>query len=296
MYFLLPLAVIPVIFIFYYVYKKDHKNPEPWKLLWVTFFFGALFLLPAAFLEVGLTEATGLSEKGQTASVFAYAVLIVGLVEELSKFLAIRIYVYRKVEFDELIDGLVYGAASGAGFAVVENIYYVLEYGFAVGVMRAFLAVPLHIFTGTLLGYGLIQRRLSGSLRWLLILFPSSVLLHGLYDFMLFTTDEQHLGNIGIAILSVIGLVVFARYLLKKHGTEELAQNVKMPVFVKFLYRALGVLFILFGLFMLLGFFASTDSKDSAVFVASIVGVPLLSGAFLFWKSLKKDPTQLPAG
>ena len=54
---------------------------------------------------------------------------IVGPVEETSKFLAIRLAVYRSLHFEEPMDGLVYGAAASLGFASLENLIYVLSYG-----------------------------------------------------------------------------------------------------------------------------------------------------------------------
>jgi RsiW-degrading membrane proteinase PrsW (M82 family) len=58
---------------------------------------------------------------------------------------------------------LVYGVAAGCGFAVAENIMYVLTGGFATAVLRAFLSVPLHCTTGALIGLGVAKGRTEAS-------------------------------------------------------------------------------------------------------------------------------------
>ena len=54
---------------------------------------------------------------------------VVGPVEELCKFAAVRLGPYRSLYFDEPVDGLVYASAASLGFASLENLFYVLEYG-----------------------------------------------------------------------------------------------------------------------------------------------------------------------
>ena len=51
--------------------------------------------------------------------------LVVGPVEETVKWLAIRLYAYRDDRFHAVIDGAVYGAMAGLGFATIENTIYI---------------------------------------------------------------------------------------------------------------------------------------------------------------------------
>ncbi len=50
---------------------------------------------------------------------------VVAPVEESIKMLAVRVYAYRSPTFDAVIDGAVYGAVAGLGFATVENALYI---------------------------------------------------------------------------------------------------------------------------------------------------------------------------
>ncbi|ERH09794.1 MAG: hypothetical protein J07HX64_01556 [halophilic archaeon J07HX64] len=51
--------------------------------------------------------------------------LVVGPIEEFVKWLAIRVYAYRNDAFQTVVDGAVYGAAAGVGFAAIENVLYI---------------------------------------------------------------------------------------------------------------------------------------------------------------------------
>ena len=56
-------------------------------------------------------------------------------------------------EFDELMDGIVYGAVASLGFATLENIMYCIDGGLSVVAIRALTAVPAHASFGAIMGY-----------------------------------------------------------------------------------------------------------------------------------------------
>ena len=70
-------------------------------------------------------------------------------------------YAYRKKEFDEPFDGIVYAVMVGMGFATVENISYVSQYGLMTGIMRLFMAVPAHASFAIIMGYFMGKARFS---------------------------------------------------------------------------------------------------------------------------------------
>ena len=80
---------------------------------------------------------------------------------------------------------------------MLENIFYVMEHGLAVAIMRAVLSVPLHVFTGALMGYGLIRLKLHNSYVRLIFFFLLSVTLHGIYDYFIFTMRDGSAGGSG---------------------------------------------------------------------------------------------------
>jgi RsiW-degrading membrane proteinase PrsW (M82 family) len=284
---LLVLAVLPGLALLYYFHRKDYQRPEPWRHIWITLILSALFVIPVAFIEIGLSHATGLSEEGSHLSVLVYSMFIVSLVEESSKLLALRVYAYRKPEFDERIDGLVYGAASGAGFAILENIFYVMDHGIAVGVLRAFLSVPLHVFTGVLIGYGLIRLKLDGTYVRVVLLFSLSVAVHGAYDHVIFTLGAESPGmSLLISAVCVILLLGFARYYAEKYKTT--VQNEEKPsVFFRFFWIVAGILNLFAGAFVALGTLANYNEgkiENLAVYVILIM-VPAVLGIYCLFRS-----------
>ncbi|MBI4423673.1 MAG: PrsW family intramembrane metalloprotease [Elusimicrobia bacterium] len=180
---LVALAIAPGLWLLKYHRDHDRTQPEPARLVWGVFLLSVGTCAAAALAETLL--GAGTLEGAATWSKGLYAFLVIGPVEEAAKLYPVW-RVSRRPEFDETIDGLVYGAASGAGFACVENLAYVLEHGFVTGLFRAALSVPFHVFTAALLGYGLAQWRLAGRAWAVPAAFLATSALHGLYDFSLF--------------------------------------------------------------------------------------------------------------
>jgi hypothetical protein len=56
-------------------------------------------------------------------------------------------------EFDEPLDGVIYGVAVSLGFATLENLLYLDRMGLAIAWQRAVFAVPAHALFGGAMGY-----------------------------------------------------------------------------------------------------------------------------------------------
>jgi RsiW-degrading membrane proteinase PrsW (M82 family) len=205
---LLALAVAPGFAICLFIYAMDKYDREPIGLLLKSFLLGmgcVIFPLIIQALAMGI----GMRENNGTilgTATFAYG--IVGLSEELAKFLVLLLYAYPKKAFNEPMDGIVYSVLIGMGFATLENIAYVSRFGFSTGVARMFLSVPAHATFAVLMGYytGLAkflpQKSESLLLRALLV----AVFFHGTFDFFLFLGN-----NIFLMGASAITLIIAAR-------------------------------------------------------------------------------------
>ena len=146
---LLLLAVLPPLLIAYYVYKKDKYDKEPKNLIVKSFLFGCLAILPALFLE-------DIYDQSLFPNLFLYVFFGIALIEEGVKYFFLKNYMYKKEEFNEPMDGIVYALMISLGFATVENIFYVFDNkdtGFSVALTRMFTAIPLHAVCGIILGY-----------------------------------------------------------------------------------------------------------------------------------------------
>jgi RsiW-degrading membrane proteinase PrsW (M82 family) len=151
--------------------------------------------------------------------------LLTGVVEETAKALALLI-VLRNVRWHWQLNGLLFGAAVGAGFAGFESAGYAMSSSDLFGSIRwrALLSPGGHVIWTALIGAALWQVRGKGQFDWKMFLHPVvvqrwivAVVLHGLWD----TTLFERLDWLQYLILLVIGwYLVFA---VMKRGIAEVA-------------------------------------------------------------------------
>jgi RsiW-degrading membrane proteinase PrsW (M82 family) len=144
------------------------------------------------------------------------AFIVVALVEEFSKYVIVKLYAQKNKEFNESFDGIVYAVFVSMGFAALENVLYVFQYGVATGITRAFTAVPAHAVFGVLMGYFMGKAKFSENK---FILNITGLLLatifHGAYDFFLFISFIPGV-YIGAFISLIIGIIL-SNKAIKKH-------------------------------------------------------------------------------
>jgi RsiW-degrading membrane proteinase PrsW (M82 family) len=118
------LSAIPALGLAAYVWYSDTTTNEPLSLLVGTFLLGVLTANFAAVINSVLQPYfQGLAFLGTVLFFF----VVVGPVEETVKLLAVRLYAYPKDRFDAVVDGAVYGAMAGLGFAFIENALYITQ-------------------------------------------------------------------------------------------------------------------------------------------------------------------------
>lgn len=150
----LMLGALPALVLMVFFYLKDRYEPEPHGHVAAAFglgvlAFGASFYAGTAL--AGLVDPVWLALGGLPAHLFEAGVLAGG-VEEVAKFLLMWALVMRWDEFDEPLDGLIYGVAVALGLAAVENVLYVHRLGLEGGMLRAVLSVPAHALFGAAMG------------------------------------------------------------------------------------------------------------------------------------------------
>lgn len=179
----------PSLFLLVFFYLKDRYEPEPRGHVALAFAKGVLATVPAYAASWALARAVGdewLALGGLPARAFD-AVVLAALCEELPKWIAF-LFIYRWNEFDEPLDGVVYGVALALGFATVENILCVVRDGLGTGVLRAIFAVPAHALFGAVMGFYFGRAKFGAAARArALVVFAlvAAVVLHGAYDFIL---------------------------------------------------------------------------------------------------------------
>jgi len=217
---LLLLAVAPVFIIILYVYFKDKYDKEPRGLLLGSFLLGAIVsIIITTIIYSGFDIILPLKDQFSVSQQFIKAFLVVGLTEEFSKYIIVRFFAQPKKAFDEPYDGIMYAVMISMGFAATENVFYVLEGGYATGVLRAFTAVPAHATFGILMGYFMgkakfSKNRIGLNLFGLLL----AVIFHGFYDFFLFIDFIPGIW-IGAFVSLIIGLIL-SHKAIKKHQED----------------------------------------------------------------------------
>ena len=197
--FLLLAALVPAAFLMVQVYRLDRIEKEPAGLLLKLALFGALSGLAAGAIEGALTRVLDVTLGGGMLRLMLENFLAVALVEEACKRWVVLKFAWNHPAFDYRFDAVVYCVFSALGFAALENILYVAEYGFAVAVSRALLSVPGHCFFAVYMGIYLGQAKMAeramqryyielpdetpGQYLRASLLVPT--LLHGFWDFSL---------------------------------------------------------------------------------------------------------------
>lgn len=224
--FLILLALAPVFIISLFVYFKDKQNKEPFRLIILALALGMLSIIPAIILEL---IGNSFFDKMTMFNTFIYAFFVVSLSEEGVKFFVLRKFFYRKDEFNERFDGIVYSVMISMGFAAVENIMYSLNHGFGTAIMRIFTAVPAHAGFAIMMGYFVGKAKFAKSLNtyYLLIGLFAAILFHGLYDFFLLQNDSDSLKLFAFVTLIICILLSFKalnkkrKHLFRKNSVEE---------------------------------------------------------------------------
>lgn len=193
----------PGLFWLWFFLRQDKIRPEPLRLIAYTFLLGCASTIPAGLGNFFFGADSLLEGSPNLVSVVTAMTLVVGPVEELCKFGAVRLGPYRSLYFDEPVDGLVYASAASLGFASLENLFYVVQYGPAVMLVRAPLSTVGHLVFGSIWGYALGQHYISGGRKRSLLFGSLAVAAgaHALFNVLVFSFP---LGAVALVILGGI--------------------------------------------------------------------------------------------
>lgn len=211
------LGAAPALVAMAIVDRLDAKRPEPRRTLRRVAFAGAVSAVPVYVVAqlLGMLAPTLTPTSGYTGVLFV-SFVVVALPEEAAKLASMVFMAWRRPEFDERMDGIVYGARAGLGFALVENVVYLvviphsLAEFFSLFLARSLLAVPGHAAWGAILGYFAARRRFDGRGPGMLFGLALAVLLHGLYDTSLFAVPVAIAHGHSVWALGLYGVPIVA--------------------------------------------------------------------------------------
>lgn len=212
--------VLPIYVIGKIVYSID-KEKEPKNLLAEILFGGVLSCLFVVTLSYTLGEFIPLFLKDvelmNKVEIIIYSFVCVGLIEEGCKFYLLYLTSYYSKDFNYSFDMIVYGVYTALGFALFENIFYILGGGLITGIARAFTAVPAHASNGAFMGmmlsrakwYEVTKPKKALMYKVLAVLIPT--LLHGLYDMFAFSNQITYLIGFLATVFTLTVLLVMKK-------------------------------------------------------------------------------------
>ena len=184
------LAILPTVLIIVFILAHDKNKKEPPLLLIILFVLGCLTVIPALYLEIFFE---GFLPDIYTAPLIV-AFIGVALPEEFVKYVTAMVVAFNRRSYDEVYDGIIYCVFVSLGFATVENVMYVLSFDISTALMRAVTSVPAHAMFGVSMGYNMSMAKVRfAKTRYHILAFVSPIVLHGIYDYILFSGMEMFL-------------------------------------------------------------------------------------------------------
>jgi RsiW-degrading membrane proteinase PrsW (M82 family) len=200
-------SLIPVLIWLIFLEHKD-KHPEPKKLIALSFFAGFLAVIFVLPLEKIVSD----SFESMSIMVVCWAAI-----EELAKYAFAYLFVLRRAENDEPIDGLMYIIAVALGFSALENAFFLanplldgdLGQAFLISNFRFIGATLLHTVSSSIIGLALAFSFYKAKTTQALYLFVGIILAIILHTFFNLTIIASNGSKTMIAFYTVwVGLVI----------------------------------------------------------------------------------------
>ncbi len=228
------MALIPAIIWLAFFYLQDRLEPEPKRYVVGIFILGGL--LASA---VGMPLVNDLFRVGEWLydSLWVQLVggiLVIGFIQEFLKYAAVRYTLFDSKEFDERMDGVIYGTAAGLGYATILNVQYVVTNAgvdLSVGVIRMVITALAQASFAGIVGYFLAQDKFEGKpVWWMPCGLALAASLNGLF---ILARDLASVRGLqfnpwnGLILATVIALVILASLflLMRRANKATLAQT-----------------------------------------------------------------------
>lgn len=218
LYISLVMAVAPMVGILAFIWWMDRYDREPLRFVLVSFLWGGIgaiiLSIIASELSINLFKEAIYSRlyTGFDAS----TVVVAPVVEELMKGLIV-FFLLRYRHFDNVTDGLVYGAAAGLGFGMTENFLYFTTYAEHMSgyewlnliFIRSMMTANMHCAATATFGAGIAKLRDYGAKAILYVIggYVLAVLLHASWNYLVSTGDMEDWGTAVMLLIVYIGVI-----------------------------------------------------------------------------------------
>jgi RsiW-degrading membrane proteinase PrsW (M82 family) len=192
-------------------HREDRLQREPVWMVGLAFLFGAVAFVPAYYLEGWLLPNSVDPEDSLAVRALALF-LVVGPVEELCKFAAVRSWIYSHTHFDEPMDGIVYAVTAATGFAFAENLHFMQdmpELIWARGPGATLAHLLFAGFWGGALGWSKPMADRRAARRVVAAGLLAGIFVHGLFDLIYFCVDRELPANVARLALTALLIASF---------------------------------------------------------------------------------------
>ena len=190
---LIIIAVLPALILLGFIYMRDRKEKPPVKLMVLLLALGAGTIIPAAIAEFIGQLIVAQTDTDHQTMLLVLCFLVIGIVEELGKYLVTVCTTWKSREFQHSYDGVIYMVCASLGFAILENILYVASGGIGTGILRAFTAIPLHCTVGVIMGALYAKGREAA--------YIVPVFIHGLYDYLVMAASYGYISEAWVFLI-----------------------------------------------------------------------------------------------
>ena len=201
------ITIVPSLIILGFFFFSD-KFKEPKQTIAIIFALGCLICFPAGMINDFMYET--FNDGSDFSERLSSSFLSAAWSEELLKFIILYFIVLRRNEFNEPMDGIVYGVAVSLGFATFENYDYVFywakEWGidpYQMAVWRSYSAVPMHGLMGCIMGFYFGMYAFTANKKYLVLCLFIPFIIHGFYNFL---PHPSHFMVLGIVVIYSIAL------------------------------------------------------------------------------------------
>lgn len=214
---LIILGILPSI-VWLSIYLREDEHAEPNRYILKVFFLGALMAPIAAGVEFLLIGSLKNISFSPLLTNFLIFFVFVGMVEELSKFAAVKLGIERSSIFDEPTDAMIYLIVSGLGFAALENILALFHFtdisngiiageAFQIAGLRFISSTLLHILASGIVGYYLAQKHFFLKKYSVVKGIILAGLLHGTYNTLTLSSNSFQKIVPTIMVIGLLGIM-----------------------------------------------------------------------------------------
>ena len=220
-------ALIPAVILGWWIYKKDSLRPEPLNMLYKAFLYG----VGSTFVTLVITSFLSMAglmiyDLGSYAGAVGTALFAAALPEECAKLLMLWLFLRKNPYYDEYLDGIVYAACVGLGFAATENVLYLLQSSdwVGTGIVRGLTAVPAHFAIACAMGYFYSKRHFGDRTKLTAAcVLAVPVIIHWVYDALAFS-EGIAAPTLSVVINGLFILLIWLVYKRTMHRINSLQQ------------------------------------------------------------------------